>query len=124
MLRARPSHSRILVALVVGAALLLGLGGCAIKHPSTDLVNGKTLFVKKCGACHTMSHAGTSGTIGPNLDDAFRQDRADGFGDKDIQGLVDYWIRFPNSQGAMPAMLYDGQHAQDVAAYVGAVAAK
>jgi mono/diheme cytochrome c family protein len=35
---------------------------------------------------------------------------------------VDYWIRFPNSQGTMPSMIYNGQDAQDVAAYVGYVA--
>jgi mono/diheme cytochrome c family protein len=124
MLRTRPSVPRSLLAVVAGAALLLALGGCAIKHPTADIVTGKELFVKKCGACHTMTRAGTSGTIGPNLDAAFHQDRADGFGDKDIQGLVDYWIQYPNEQGAMPAMLYKGQDAQNVAAYVGAVAAK
>ena len=41
--------------------------------------------------------------VGPNLDDAFRQDRADGLRDSDIRGLVDYWIQYPNVQGAMPA---------------------
>ena len=40
-------------------------GGCAIKHPTADLVNGKVLFVKKCGACHTLAHANAQGTIGP-----------------------------------------------------------
>jgi uncharacterized cupredoxin-like copper-binding protein len=104
--------------------LLLALGGCAVKHPSANLVNGKVLFVKKCAACHTLSRASTNGIIGPNLDDAFRQDRADGVKSTSIQGLVDYWIKYPNIQGAMPAMLYKGQAAQDVAAYVGAVAAQ
>ena len=38
-------------------------------------VDGKTLFVDgngdatACGACHTLSDAGTTGTTGPNLDD-------------------------------------------------------
>src|SRR5205807_1845025 len=40
-----------------------------------------------------------------------------------IQGLVDYWIRYPSVGGTMPAKLYDGQGAQDVASYVGKVAA-
>ena len=39
------------------------------------------------------------------------------------QGLVDYWIQYPNTQGAMPSMLVKGQDAQDVAAYVAHVAA-
>ena len=45
-----------------------------------------------------------------------------------IQGLVSYWIQFPNankfSGAVMPAMLYKGQDAEDVAAYVAQVAAK
>jgi plastocyanin len=79
--------------------------------------------VQKCGACHTLGHAATTGAVGPNLDDAFRQDRADGVKSSSIQGLVDFWIQYPNVQGTMPAMLYKGQHAQDVAAYVAATAA-
>ena len=45
-------------------------------------------------------------------------------GTSDIQGLVDYWIQYPNIQGVMPAKLVTGQAAQDVAAYVAAVAAR
>jgi plastocyanin len=110
-------------AVVPGAVLLVALGGCAIKHPTANLVNGKVLFVNKCASCHTLSHASTTGTVGPNLDDAFRQDRADGVKSTSIQGLVDYWIQYPNIQGAMPAKLVTGQKAQDVAAYVATVAA-
>jgi plastocyanin len=110
-------------ALISGAVALLALGGCTLKHPTANLVTGKQLFVAKCGSCHTLSHASTSGTIGPNLDDAFRQDRADGVKSTSIQGLIDYWIQYPNTQGVMPARLFTGQAAQDVAAYVGHVAA-
>jgi mono/diheme cytochrome c family protein len=101
----------------------LALGGCTLKHPTANLVHGKVLFVQKCGACHTLSHAGTTGSVGPNLDDAFLQDRADGEKSTSIQGLVSYWIQYPNTQGLMPAKLYSGQSAQDVAAYVARVAA-
>lgn len=105
-----------------GTVVLLVVAGCAVKHPTADVVNGKQLFVAKCGSCHTLSHAGTAGTVGPNLDDAFRQDRADGVKSTSIEGLIDYWIRYPNSEGAMPAKVVNGQHAQDVAAYVAKVA--
>jgi len=111
-------------ALVPCTVLLVALGGCTIKHPTADLVRGKQLFVAKCGACHTLAHAGTTGTVGPDLDDAFRQDRADGVKSTSIEGLVNYWIQYPNTQGVMPGMLLKGQDAQDVAAYVGAVAAR
>lgn len=103
--------------------MVLALGGCSLKHPTSDLVKGKQLFVMKCAACHTLAHADATGTIGPNLDDAFRQDRADGVKSTSIEGLVSFWIQFPNTEGAMPAGLYRGQDAQDVAAYVAHVAA-
>jgi plastocyanin len=108
--------------VVPSAALLLSLGGCAVKHPTADLVRGKQLFVQKCASCHTLAHANSAGVTGPNLDDAFGQDRADGIKSTSIQGLVDYWIRYPNTQGVMRPRLVDGQAAQDVAAYVGKVA--
>ncbi len=115
---------RQFAALVPGALLLVALGGCSVKHPTPNLVTGKQMFVQKCGSCHTLSHANTKGTVGPNLDDAFRQDRADNLRTSDIRGLVDYWIQYPNVQGVMPAKLVKGQAAQDVAGYVAAVAAK
>lgn len=113
----------ILRALALGVLTVLIASGCAIKHPTADLVMGKVLFSQRCGSCHTLSHAASTGTIGPNLDDAFKQDRIDGVKSTSIQGLVSYWIQYPNTQGVMPAKLYTGQHAQDVAAYVAAVAA-
>ncbi len=30
--------------------------------------SGKDIFLANCGSCHTLADAGTSGTIGPNLD--------------------------------------------------------
>ena len=117
---------RTVIRLAAGVAVLLVVGGCAsgIKHPTANLVSGKVMFQKNCGSCHTLAHASTSGTTGPNLDDAFRQDRADGVKSTSIQGLVDYWIRYPNTQGVMPKGIVAGQDAQDVAAYVAAVAAR
>jgi mono/diheme cytochrome c family protein len=111
-----------IATLIAGALIAVSLGGCALKHANANLVTGKQLFVTKCGACHTLSHADTTGDIGPNLDDAFRQDRADGVKSTSIAGLVDYWVQYPNTQGVMPARLVKGQDAQDVASYVAAVA--
>jgi plastocyanin len=106
-----------------GAISALALGGCTLKHPTANLVHGKQLFVAKCGSCHTLSHAASAGQVGPSLDAAFYQDRADGEKSTAIQGLVDYWIQYPNVRGVMPAGLFKGQDAQDVAAYVAHVAA-
>jgi mono/diheme cytochrome c family protein len=33
-------------------------------------VSGKSVFTENCGTCHVLSDAGTSGTTGPNLDEA------------------------------------------------------
>jgi plastocyanin len=115
---------RGLAALGSGAVLLVAMGGCNIKHPTANLVTGKQLFVQHCGSCHTLSHASTQGSVGPNLDEAFRQDRVDGVKSTSIQGLVSYWIQYPNIQGVMPPKLVTGQKAENVAAYVAQVAAK
>jgi mono/diheme cytochrome c family protein len=32
--------------------------------------NARALFISNCGSCHTLAAAGTSGAVGPNLDDA------------------------------------------------------
>jgi mono/diheme cytochrome c family protein len=111
------------VALFASAIVGVGLAGCSLKHPVTNPVNGKVLFAQKCGSCHTLAHAGTTGNVGPNLDYAFLQDRADGMSSSSIEGLVSYWIGHPNTQSVMPANLVTGHDAADVAAYVGMVAA-
>ncbi len=121
------TSSRLPRSLAVGALsalVLVLLAGCAVKHPTANVVQGKVLFTSKCGSCHTLAHANTSGTTGPNLDDMFARDRIDGVKSTSIQGLVSYWIQYPNNQGVMPAGLYKGQKAEDVASYVAAVAAK
>lgn len=115
---------RPIVAIVASIAVLVLVTGCGIKHPTANLVDGKVAFQSSCGSCHTLNHAGTTGSTGPNLDDAFRQDRSDGMKSTSIQGLVDYWIEYPNTTGVMPQKLLKGQAAENVAAYVAAVAAK
>jgi cytochrome c6 len=46
-----------------GASAYVGGGGGGAP-------DGKQVFTSNCGSCHTLSKAGTSGTVGPNLDDA------------------------------------------------------
>ncbi len=72
-----------------------------------DPVAGKTVFVANCGTCHTLADAGTSGTIGPNLDDS----------QPSAELVVD---RVTNGAGAMPpfADTLSEQQIADVAAYV------
>jgi cbb3-type cytochrome c oxidase subunit III len=117
---------RILAVLGL-IALSAALAGCG-NDSQTDTVNGKTLFVAKCGGCHQLARAGTAGVQGPNLDDAFRQARRDGLGDT-IQGVVYSQIKYPSqklvpSSLNMPKNLVTGTDANDVAAYVSYAAAK
>jgi mono/diheme cytochrome c family protein len=57
--------------------LAAGCGGRAVDSSGADATAGKQLFSTNCGGCHTLTDAGTTGTIGPNLDDAFRAARTE-----------------------------------------------
>jgi len=117
-----------LCAAIVAA--LPALSACGdVKDPQPDVVAGKQLFVQKCGSCHTLGRAGTKGTTGPNLDQAFQESLKEGFGTTAVRGVVYKQILYPNrlknSQGVkMPAKLVSGQDAHDVAAYVAMVSAQ
>jgi plastocyanin len=117
-------RAALCAAIVAIVPALSACGG--VKDPQADVVAGKQLFVSKCGSCHTLSRAGTKGTTGPNLDEAFQQSIKEGFGETAVRGVVYKQILFPNrlvnSQGIkMPAKLVSGQKAHDVAAYVASV---
>jgi cytochrome c6 len=77
-----------------------------------DPAAGKEIFVGVggCGSCHTLADAGTSGSIGPNLDDAAPSSEL----------AVE---RVTNGQGAMPSFSgqFTEQQIADVAAYVSSV---
>ena len=72
-----------------------------------DPAKGKALFVANCGSCHTLADAGTSGTVGPNLDDL----------KPNYQAVT---AQITNGGGVMPS--YKGQFTTqqiaDLAAYV------
>lgn len=122
----------MLLASACGSA---GTGGISA---GGDTARGEELFKQQCGSCHTLAAAGTRGVIGPNLDDAFASDRAQGFEQSSIQQVVAGQIQYPvegrvNDQGqlvtstgspAMPANLVTGDDVDAVAAYVASVAGK
>ena len=124
-------------ALAVAGMIAAGgiVGGCQVADSGTNLVNGKELFLQKCGSCHVLNRAGSKGTIGPNLDQAFQRAREDGFRDSGIEGVVRAQINEPNRRPSrdpetgkvlqpMPADLVTGDDARDVAAYVASAAAR
>ena len=109
--------------IAVAVACVFGATGCGTGGMASargDQQNGQKLFQSKCGGCHTLAAAGTSGTVGPNLDDAFRGDKEQHFKADTIQNVVLLQIRQPSPP--MPKNLVRGEDAQDVAAFVAAVA--
>jgi mono/diheme cytochrome c family protein len=45
-----------------------GYGESPSPYGGGTAVNAKALFVSNCGSCHTFRAAGTTGQVGPNLD--------------------------------------------------------
>ena len=80
-----------------------------------DPTAGKQVFlsVAACGGCHTLADAGSSGNVGPNLDDVMPSY------DKVVTQVT-------NGGGAMPPFkdTLSAQQIADVAAYVSSVAGK
>ena len=68
----RSRSSWVLAALATLAALAvaapLAVGAPKRSTEPGDPVNGKKVYVKFCGKCHTLDDAGAHGTLGPNLD--------------------------------------------------------
>jgi cbb3-type cytochrome c oxidase subunit III len=113
---------RVAAVLALATALLAagcGTGGIA---KGGDQSEGKKLFIDKCAGCHTLADAGSHGTIGPNLDDAFVHSRDQGFKQVTIEQVVRDQIEL--ASGKMPPNLVTGANADAVAAYVAAVAGK
>lgn len=113
---------RLLLVLAALAAIVLPVSGCGTS--TADPERGRILFRAKCGTCHTLAQAGTTGQTGPNLDDAFAAARASGQTGETIKGVVEAQVGYPrppisNRGATMPADIVTGQDLQDVAAYVG-----
>ena len=136
------SRRTVLALAALGMTVLLAAGcGAVARVTSGNPGTGKTLFVAKCGSCHTLAKANTQGTIGPNLDDAFAASKAQGFGVSTVVDVVRGQIAYPDSRPGtvckrsirtsvgkglsctstqgMPANLVHGQDARDIAVFVG-----
>jgi cbb3-type cytochrome c oxidase subunit III len=76
------------VAKVAGTNGVLEGGGAS--GGAGGATDGKTIFTQNCASCHTLKAAGTTGTVGPNLDEA-----------KPSKSLV--VDRVTNGKGVMPS---------------------
>jgi cbb3-type cytochrome c oxidase subunit III len=104
----------------LAAALLAGGCGTGGISKAGDTDRGKKLFLANCGSCHTLAAAGTHGSQGPNLDDAFAYARRQGFKQVTVEQVVRDQIELAILP--MPANLVRGADADAVAAYVALVA--
>jgi cbb3-type cytochrome c oxidase subunit III len=94
-------------------ATVAGTGKSNAPSPSTLGTDGKKIFTTECASCHTLKDAGTTGTVGPNLDQL-----------KPSKSVVQHQVEVGG--GVMPAFkgtLSDAQ-IQAVASYVSSVAGK
>jgi uncharacterized membrane protein len=100
---------------VAGVALALAIepDDEPAAQTSGNLAVGRDVFVSKCGSCHTLSDAGTTGHAGPNLDAS--------------QPSADFVLeRVRDGKGAMPSFRsrLNDTEMRDVAAYVASASGK
>ena len=85
------------------------------KEASAEIQDGKKLFRSTCASCHTLAAVNARGVTGPDLD------RIGTMTPQRVQSAIKVG---GTGQGRMPAGLLQGQDAQQVAAFVSAVAGK
>jgi mono/diheme cytochrome c family protein len=96
----------------------VGPGGL---HLNAQQQKGRELFAHSCAVCHSLAAVKSVGRIGPNLDVRVGDDISTASGRK---ALVLSAIEEGRARGLgqMPAMLYQGREAEEVADFVAAVA--
>jgi mono/diheme cytochrome c family protein len=119
----------LLILVLAGALVVSGCGGGGSSSSTTTeegmseaearsgegslAEEGKTVFTTTCGSCHTLKAAGTSGEVGPNLDEL----------EPDL-ATVEHQV--VNGGGGMPAFGKEGilnaKEIKAVATYVSSVA--
>ena len=89
-------------ATTLAAALCLAATGCGSSGGSGT---GRELFAARCGSCHTLKSAGTSGEIGPSFDE-FK-----------VTGPI-VLAAIKEGPGSMPSDLIQGADADKVATFL------
>jgi mono/diheme cytochrome c family protein len=90
-------------------------------HLNAEEVKGRELFSHTCTVCHTLAAVKSVGRIGPNLDVRVGDEISTEAARKAF--VLATILEGPaRGLGNMPADLYQGKEAEDVAAFVAAVA--
>jgi mono/diheme cytochrome c family protein len=90
---------------------------------SAEERKGRELFARSCGVCHTLAATKSVGRIGPNLDKRVGEEISTASGRKALvlSAILEGRAR---GLGQMPALLYQGREAEEVASFVAAVAGR
>ena len=72
------------------AAYVASVAGKPRREAAGEATDPKSIFTASCGSCHTLEDAGTTGAVGPNLDDT-------------KPGLEESVRQIANGGGGMPA---------------------
>jgi mono/diheme cytochrome c family protein len=95
--------------------------GPAGVHLNAEEQKGRRLFAGTCAFCHTLQAASAVGRTGPNLD-ALIPSAGETFQTRKAFVLSAIESGFAGHYGQMPARLFQGREAQEVAAFVAATA--
>jgi len=90
-------------------------------HLTAEQEKGRELFAHTCSVCHTLAATKSVGRIGPNLDVRVGDDISTPEGRRALvlSAIAEGRAR---GLGQMPAQLYQGKEAEEVASFVAAVA--
>jgi mono/diheme cytochrome c family protein len=106
----------------------VGPGGL---HLNAQQQKGRELFSHACNLCHTLNGANAVGRTGPDLDvliptvaAALPPNSPEVFADRKAFVLSAILEGRARGNGQMPALLYQGREAEDVADFVAAVAGR
>ncbi len=90
-------------------------------HLNGEEQKGRELFAHSCAVCHTLAAVKSVGRIGPNLDVKVGEGVGTASGRKAL--VLDAIAKGrARGLGQMPALLYQGKEAEEVANFVAAVA--
>jgi mono/diheme cytochrome c family protein len=92
-----------------------GPGGVTL---TSDQATGRELFAHSCATCHTLAAVAAVGHVGPDLD----LDSAVVSNPAFVLNAIE--LGRARGNGDMPAAIYTGRQAHDVAAFVAAVAGR
>jgi mono/diheme cytochrome c family protein len=101
----------------------VAVGPTGTVHLNADQQKGRELFSHSCNLCHTLQAVNAVGRIGPNLD-LLLPNKSSTVAGREAFVLSAILEGRARGNGQMPALLFQGKEAEDVASFVAAVAGR